>query len=149
PHRHGLRIGEEGAEAIPVPLLPGGRLMGVDSQGAPDVRMAMTEGEDLLGLIQPDRRHQEAADAALAGGVQGPLPLVRRQALQMAVGVDENAHRFYRTRVPLGTATAGCSSTGLPSSEAARTMPFDSTPMSLAGWRVATTTTCLPTSSSG
>ena len=53
-----------------------------------------------------------------------------------------------RTVVPGGTSRSGCSRTGLPSSDAANTMPFDSMPISFAGFRLATTTTSLPTRSS-
>ena len=123
----------------------------MDSQGAPDVRMAVAEGEDVLSLIQPDRGDEETPHAPLPRRVEGALALVGRQALQMAVGVDRTGGigRAHLTRVPLGTGASGRSRTGWPSSEAASTMPWDSTPISLAGWRFATTTTCRPTSSAG
>ncbi len=54
----------------------------------------------------------------------------------------------YLTGVPEGTSAPGCTSTGLPSTEAARTMPWDSTPISFTGSRLVTITTCLPMSSS-
>lgn len=129
--------------------------MRMSPQSAPDVRMAMAEGEEILGLGELGGRHEEAPDAPLPSRVQSPLALVRPQVLEVAVGVDgtgqirRKIRRAHLTLVPLGTGAAGCSSTGEPSTEAARTMPLDSTPMSLAGWRFATTTTCLPTRSSG
>jgi len=117
----------------------------MDAERAPDVRMAMAEGEDLVRIVETDGGHEEAPHPPFARGVQGPFALVGGEALQMAVRVDQ-AHL---TRVPLGTWTSGWSSTGLPSIEAASTMPCDSIPMSLAGWRFATTITCLFTRSSG
>ena len=46
--------------------------------------------------------------------------------------------------------SAGCTKQSLPSAlEATSTMPSDSKPISLAGWRFATTTTVFPTKSSG
>ena len=60
----------------------------MDAQGAPDVRMAVAEGEDVLGLVEPDGRDEEAPHPALPRAVEGPLALVRRQVLQVAVGVD-------------------------------------------------------------
>ena len=116
------------------------------AEGAPDVRVAVAQGQQVVRLGQLDGGHQEADDAALAGTVQRRLALVRRQVLQVAVGVDEARHR---TSVPGGTSRSGWSSTGWPSSEAASTMPRDSTPISLAGCRLATTTTWRPTSDSG
>ena len=62
--------------------------MRMDPQGAPDVRMAVAEGEDVLGLLQLDGGHQEPPHAALPGRVESALALLRRQALEMAVGVD-------------------------------------------------------------
>ena len=125
--------------------------MGVGPQGAPDVRMAVAESEDVLGLVELDRRDQEPPHAPLPGRVEGALALLRRQALEMAVGVDRarEVGLAHLTRVPFGTWAPGWSRTGLPSSEAARIIPCDSTPISFAGWRFATTTTCLPTRSSG
>src|SRR5205085_1358337 len=69
--------------------------------------------------------------------------------LQVAVRVAENGKAHF-TRVPGGTPSATASSDGSPVSPtaAARTIPFDSTPMSFAGLRFATMTTFLPTSSS-
>ena len=55
----------------------------------------------------------------------------------------------YFTFVPAGTLASTLSSDGSPSMDAARTMPFDSTPISFAGWRLATMTILRPTSSSG
>ncbi len=59
-------------------------------QGAPDVRMAVAEGENLLGLGQLDRRDEEPPHPPLPGRVEGPLALLGRQALEMAVGVDRS-----------------------------------------------------------
>ena len=53
------------------------------------------------------------------------------------------------TFVPGATSVSNVQSTALPSTEAASTMPFDSTPMSFAGFRFATSTTFRPTSASG
>src|SRR5689334_2431079 len=119
--------------------------MRVEPERAPDVRGSMAEGEHVIRVIELDGRDEEALHPPLARGVQGPFALVGGEALQVAVRVDQ-AHL---TRVPLGTWTPGWRSTGLPSIEAASTMPCDSIPMSLAGWRFATTTTCLFTRSSG
>ncbi len=58
--------------------------------------------------------------------------------------------RPYFRRAPTGTSSAKMHSTGLPSAvDAARSIPFDSTPRSLRGARLATTTILRPTSSSG
>ena len=53
------------------------------------------------------------------------------------------------TFVPGATAASNVQSTALPSTEPASTIPFDSTPMSFAGFRFATSTIVFPTSASG
>src|SRR4051812_21622060 len=55
----------------------------------------------------------------------------------------------YFTFVPAGTLALTLSNDGSPSRDAARIMPLDSMPISLAGWRLATITILRPTSSSG
>src|SRR5712691_11783924 len=57
--------------------------------------------------------------------------------------------RAYLTLAPGGTSASKVHSTALPSTDAASTMPFDSTPISFAGFRSATITTFFPTSVSG
>src|SRR5687767_14303204 len=54
-----------------------------------------------------------------------------------------------RTFVPAGTLGSTLIRLGSPSIDAASTMPFDSTPINVAGCRFATITTFRPTSSSG
>src|SRR5207245_5965833 len=53
------------------------------------------------------------------------------------------------TFVPAGTLASTLSSDGSPPIEAASTMPFDSMPISFAGWSLATITTWRTTSASG
>ncbi len=55
----------------------------------------------------------------------------------------------YLSKAPLGTSAAKVARTGFPSAVAATTMPSDSTPMSLAGFRFATITIFLFTRLSG
>ena len=66
-------------------------------------------------------------------------------------GADElvagRVHHF--TFAPGGRSRSSVSRPSAPSSEPARIMPCDSTPMSLAGCRLATTTTFFPTRSAG
>ena len=57
--------------------------------------------------------------------------------------------RRYRTFVPRGTSASKVQSTALPSTDPARTIPFDSTPISFAALRFETSTIVLPTSDSG
>ena len=56
---------------------------------------------------------------------------------------------LYLTGVPFGTGAVTPTSTGLPSTDAARTIPFDSMPINFAGFKFVTMITCLPTKSSG
>src|SRR6185369_12901582 len=57
--------------------------------------------------------------------------------------------RAQRTRVPGGTSRSNPITTGPSPPSAARSMPWDSTPRSFAGLRLATITIVRPTSSSG
>jgi hypothetical protein len=61
------------------------------------------------------------------------------------------AMKDHLSLAPAGASSVNVASTGLPSgpTEAATIMPLDSTPRSLRGARFTTTTTFLPTSSSG
>ena len=89
------------------------------------------------------RRHQEALDAARPGALEGAPPAPPARGTADGSASRRGKARAHFTRVPFG-APAACGRTriGLPSaSVAARIMPRDSTPMSLAGLRFATTTT--------
>lgn len=64
--------------------------------------------------------------------------------------VLSRAFCFYLTRLPLGSASSGWITLQVPSGiSAAHIMPFDSTPQSLTGLRLATIITFFPTRSSG
>ena len=79
---------------------------------------------------------------------RGHLGEVRREHVvrQMTVGVDHADSAYPRAA---GWRRVEATSMGLPPSGlAASTMPFDSIPMSLAGFRFATIATCRPTSAS-
>ena len=66
------------------------------------------------------------------------------RARDVAMGVN------YRTRAPGGTGSSKLTRIGLPSATlAASTMPFDSMPISLAGFRLKTIAIVRPTSCSG
>ena len=84
-----------------------------------------------------------------------PLPCARDDGLEVfselrarQVTVRIN-HDRQRTRAPGATPSTLTSVGGPPSTLAASTMPFDSTPISFAGLRLNTMTTLRPTRSSG
>ena len=91
-------------------------------------------------LVRPERarRGDDLLEVLPRRGISGKVR-VRRE------------HRHYFTFVPEGTdgSTARSDGSPVPGSEAARTMPFDSIPISVAGSRLATTITLRPTSASG
>src|SRR6202012_6161198 len=95
---------------------------------APDGRVPVAEGEDLLGLVQPDGGDEESPHPPLPGRVEGALALLRRHALEVAMGVDEagKVARTHFARVPLGPWTSGWSSTGGSTSDADTSIPLDS-----------------------
>src|SRR5690606_14757180 len=70
---------------------------------------------------------------------------------QVEVHVDPAPERsLHRTRLPGGSSSWTVTNPNRPSGpEAARIMPWESSPRSRAGFRLATTTTWRPTSSSG
>ena len=71
-------------------------------------------------------------------------------AVHVVFGADSSKTLHYRTRVPGSGAASKPTSAGFPPSGlAARTIPFDSTPINFAGFRLNTTTTVRPTSVSG
>jgi hypothetical protein len=100
------------------------------------------------GLFLSVSARQDAETTRDASPVRSPNDL--REVVQvcgireMAVTVD------HLTRLPGGGGLSKPSRTGRPPSGlAASTMPFDSIPMSFAGFRFATITTERPTSASG
>ena len=100
-----------------------------------------------VGFVSVAAR-QNAEAARHPGLVRPPddrVEVVRvRRVGQMAVAVD------HLTRLPGGGGLSKPSRTGRPPSGlAASTMPFDSIPISFAGFRFATITTDRPTSASG
>lgn len=117
---------------------------------------ADTGVEALIGLGQVDSplrglervaHVDHARDTNGSGSLHRLLDIrLELRVIEMRVRVDEfDAHQ--RTSVPAGMLT---SSTLRPlPSLAARIIPSETTPRSLAGLRLATSTTCLPTSSSG
>ena len=125
--------------------------MRVHTERAPDVLLRPAQREEILRLVELGRRHEKALDPTIARPRDRRGARLRLEVLQVAVRIDEKGARAHFTRVPFGAPEAcGRTRIGLPSaSVAARIMPRDSTPMSFAGLRFATTTTWWPTSSSG
>src|SRR5262245_61774171 len=117
----------------------------MDADGRDDALPRGREPGCCLRVGERRPGHEKAPDPG--GPRPGDLPVRVRRHVQVAVGVGED----HLTMLPLGTSEGTSSSTGFPSSptDAARTIPFDSTPMSFAGFRFATTTMLRPTSAPG
>src|SRR5882724_329683 len=79
------------------------------------------------------------------------VSLVHQRCNQSKPAVSLECKGAYFSFDPIGTSSRKPASTGLPSSptEAATIMPFDSSPRSLRGCRLATMTTLRPMSDSG
>ncbi len=77
PHRHHLALAHQAGEARGMARPPGGGVVRMGAEGAPDVGVPTTQLEDFVGLLELDGRHQKATHAALAGGVERRLDLVR------------------------------------------------------------------------
>ena len=146
PHRDGPGRSEQVLEGLQVPILVEVlRLVRVQPHGRvePFVLLRHVDGEPGVFERRPrnedpfhSRRERPRDDFPTLGG---------REHLHVAVRVADHF-----TRVPGGTSASGTRITGSPlsASDAASTIPSDSSPMSLAGCRLATTTTVFPTSAS-
>ena len=126
---------------------PGRSVVGVHSERAPHacvlVRKRCARERGLPVVADGD---QPLHSRARGGGDH--LRHLGEQALvgEMTVGVYEHQ----QTSLPAGTGFSGETMTTSPSAVTAQSsMPWLSMPRSLAGLRLATTTTCLPTISSG
>ena len=106
-------------------------LMGMDAHSKPHPRpgRAHLAGLDELGIVLGGQDDQTPGDANIpSAGDDGMEIRGELTSCQMAVRID------HRTRVPGGGGLSNDSSAGAPPSGlAARTMPFDSTPISVAG----------------
>src|SRR5262245_60327657 len=152
--RHGPLVRQEVLEPVLVSVLPCPGLVGMEADrgvdaygpaGACDLEVALRVGE-------ARRRRQDLGDAGLKRPVEDqrnlPCELIHRE---MGVGVHArvgfNARHF--TTLPGGTSSSKVAMIGDPAASAARIIPWDSTPLSFAGLRLATMMTVLPTRLSG
>ena len=118
-----MRLGGRGAEEQHLPRRPA-------------LRVGQALGE-VVGDLAGGARTAESG-----GGGEGS----QRQPGRRAQG---HPPRRYLTFVPGATSESNVHRTARPSTEAASTMPLDSTPISLAGFRFATSTIFLPINASG
>ena len=86
--------------------------MRMDAQGAPDIGMPVAEREHLVSFLQPKRRYQEATHSQGSGLLDRHFGLICREALQMAMGIDDQSGaiaigRDHLIGVPLGTSCPG------------------------------------------
>ena len=113
-------------------------------------------GQPRLGRRRPEAQHVDARPRLGHGHARGEVVHHRHGPRRAAeprpgrgrgqAGCGETTAHF--TFVPGATPASKEQSTALPSIDPASTMPLDSTPMSLAGLRFATTMTVLPTRTS-
>ena len=122
------------------------RVFGMNADGGVDLLVLMAQGD---GRCR--RRHvRTGTHHVFHAGVQGPLNhvfpvFVIRARRNVAVRIEQHQ----RTRLP-GAMPSAKTTCRLPlPSEAAKIMPFDSTPHSFTGFKFVTTTTLLPTRSCG
>ena len=147
PHRDHLgmrRERAEFAEGVPVPLV---RVVRVHAEGAPHSLVRLREGETGKRRGSVIAHGDDVREPVGGHGRDDVLRLGCEPLVgEMAMGVDEHQ----QTSLPAGTRFSGATSTTSPSADTAQSsMPWLSMPRSLAGLRLATTTTCLPTISSG
>src|SRR5439155_9436196 len=125
------------------------RIVGMHADGGVDEIMFQRQGQRLLNrgflwIRAPDCQQKFHTRFARALDHLRPVG-VKLRHVQVGVGVGDHERRSewksYLRREPLGTSSVKVARTGLPSTDAATIIPFDSTPMSLAGFRLTTTTT--------
>ena len=136
-HERHLRFAARPQERVAARL----RGLAVEALGLGRLGGRRAEEEDLP-------RRPPVRDGQARGEVVGQL-VGGRPARDDEGYEEERGRADYFTFVPGGTSASNVQSTALPSSDAASTIPNDSTPMSFAGFRFATRTTFLPTSDSG
>ena len=101
--------------------------------------VVLTDSQHQLHVPFSDRIHRRIGLAAW-----------RRGREHHEADRDPGCPRIYRTRVPGAGGSSKLTSIGFPPSGlAASTIPFDSMPISFAGFRLTTMTTVRPTSASG
>jgi hypothetical protein len=108
---------------------------------APQVYSDQIKGRTARGII-------EGADLTEHLGDR----LVPLRDLEDEIDVERDLpgrHVNYRTFDPGGSSRSSVSRARLPAPEPASTIPFDSIPIMVVGWRLATTTTFRPTRSAG
>src|SRR6185503_1787169 len=147
----GDRLGTPGRLAD-VPRDRGGpvlRLVRVDAGGEMD-EVVQRRQVGAGGGVADERGHRDQALDPRGPGARDHLVAVGIEVLQRQVGVAVAEQGRYFTFQPGGTGSSVVRMYGWPpASEAASSIPCETTPLSLAGLRLATTTTVLPTSDSG
>jgi hypothetical protein len=91
PHGDRLRVRQQRPQPFRMVRRPTRRVVRVYAERAPDPFFRLAEREQVVRLVEPDRRDQEPPDSALPGALDDRPPLVEREVLEMAVGVDEQA----------------------------------------------------------
>src|SRR5204862_3384889 len=103
---------------------------------------------DIVDWIDLEQSKGQAVGIVEGGRVRDDED--RKKTGSVKPGEFSQHERFYRTLLPGGGGSSNDRSTGLPPSGlAASTMPFDSTPISVAGCRLNTITIVRPTRASG
>ncbi len=127
-------------------------LVRMEPDGRVHSRMLRGQIHRSPAVLQVDPRIDDPADPRLVSPrdhlftIRVELP---RSQMRMCVKEDRRLIHYFTT-LPSAISTAGVRMASFPeSSDAARIIPWDSCPISFAGWRLNTTTTVLPTRSSG
>ena len=124
-----------------------GRVVRVHAGSEPDASPGFPHPRRATGFLLVSRRQH--AQRSRHAGLSGPLNHRVEIAGERLVG-EVTMRINHRMREPGGTSPSKATSVGLPPSGlAARIMPFDSMPISLAGFKLNTTPTVRPTSCSG
>ena len=144
---HGVRPleGHLGLPLRPEEGLRGTSRLAVEAVGEPRLGRGRPEAEHVgPGPGLGDRRARGEVVDDRSGPPRAPGP-----GQGQGEGRDEGEAAAHFTFVPGATSASKEHRTAFPSIEPARTMPFDSTPISFAGLRFATRTTVFPTRASG
>src|SRR5664280_2782413 len=142
--------GNQGVQLCQVVQRRIGAVLRVDSNGCENAGFLLCKANREVRRDKVDAWTDDQAEAGVPASLQDILPVaVELGHLDMRMRID--ICRFFAQWIsaPSGRTVIGVRRAISSPTEAARSMPCDTMPLSLRGWRFATITICLPTRAAG
>ncbi len=145
PQGHHLRVGQQGSQFVVGRLVDAFDIMRVHPGRGVDEVVPLRQHPAAVAAFHVAADVENVLNALVPRAAEHFFPVgVELRHVQVGVGIDD-----HRTRTPLPGSSPKPARTTLLLWLAARTIPCDSTPMSLAGFRLATRMTVWPINCSG